>query len=251
MQRYFLYIYILILAFVGCDINDLQVVRYYDACLLIVFLSVSFLLLNLLGVYEGKAKNIFIGKSEFFLFLFLAWSASTFYFTVNVEVTIFPAMKCLGAIAFGVGLFLYLEKRGQLVQIWLVSYIFAGIHASLGIMERFFPLLLEGNLRLVEGSESLFTNQNYFSCYLLLHIPIGIYLYFRTPNSFSKNLIGLGWIIILIALWLSTSQATILIATMQIGISVICFLVHKKPKRAILVCVSSLVSYLILFNLIN
>ena len=251
MQRYFLYIYILILAFVGCDINDLQVVRYYDACLLIVFLSISFMLLNLLGVYEGKAKNIFIGKSEFFLFLFLAWSASTFYFTVNVEVTIFPAMKCLGAIAFGVGLFLYLEKRGQLVQIWLVSYIFAGIHASLGLMERFFPLLLPGNLSLVEGSESLFTNQNYFSCYLLLHIPIGIYLYFRTPNSFSKNLIGLGWIIILIAVGLSDSQAAQLIAVMQIIVSIIYFLVHKKYKWAKLVSLSTLVAFLIFFSLVQ
>ena len=250
MQRYFLYIFIFILAFAGCDINGLQVVRYYDVCLLLVFLSVSFMLLNLIGVCEGKAKNIFIGKSELFLFLFLAWSAATFYFSVNVEATIFPAMKSLGAIAFGVGLFLYLEKRGQLVQIWLVSYIFACIHASLGVIEQSF-LLHDKLLSFAGWNGSLFSNPNYFSCYLLLHIPIGIYLYFKNPISFSKTLIGLGWIIILIALWLSTSQAAILIAAMQIGVSVIYFLVHKKPKRAILVSVSSLVSYLIFFNLIN
>ena len=137
MQRYFLYFYILVLAFVGCDINDLEVIRYYDACVAIVFLSVSFLMLNLVGVCEGNENNISIGKSELFLFLFLAWSAVTFYSSVNPEITIFPAIKCLGALAFGIGLFLYLEKRGKLAEIWLLSYTFASIHASLGVLERF------------------------------------------------------------------------------------------------------------------
>ena len=220
MQRYFLYFYILVLAFVGCDINDLEVIRYYDTCVAIVFLSLSFMMLNLVGVCEGNENNISIGKSELFLFLFLAWSAVTFYSSVNPEITIFPAIKCLGALAFGIGLFLYLEKRGKLVEVWLLSYTFASIHASLGVLERFFILFLPENLTVyssVVGSESLFTNQNYYSCYLLLHIPVGIYLYFKTPTSFSKNLIGLGWIIILIALGVSESLAAQLIAALQIG----------------------------------
>ena len=254
MQRYFLYFYILVLAFVGCDINDLEVIRYYDACVAIVFLSLSFMMLNLVGVCEGKENNISIGKSELFLFLFLAWSAVTFYSSVNPEITIFPAIKCLGALAFGIGLFLYLEKRGKLVEVWLLSYTFASIHASLGVLERFFILFLPENLTVyssVVGSESLFTNQNYYSCYLLLHIPVGIYLYFKTPTSLSKNLIGLGWIIILVALGVSESLAAQLIAALQIGASVLYFLVHKKPQQAKLVSLTSFIAFIIFMGLIR
>ena len=251
MQRYFLYLYIFILAFVGCDINDLQIAWYYYACVLIVFLSVSFMMLNVVRVYEDKVKENFIGKSEIFLFLFLTWSATTFYFSVNSELTMFPAMKCLGAIAFGLGLFLYLEKREQLVQVWLVSYIFAGIHASLGIMERLFPLFISGGLGPVQGSESLFTNQNYYSCYLLIHIPVGLYLYFIALSAFSKNLIGLGWIFILVALGLSDSQAALLIGETQVIIGIIYFLVHKETERAKLVGLATAVAFLIYYNLVQ
>ena len=252
MQRYFLYFYILVLAFIGCDINDLDVIRYYDACVAIVFLSLLFMMLNLVGVYEGNENNILIGKSELFLFLFLTWSAATFYSSVNPEITIFPAIKCLGALAFGIGLFLYLEKKGKLVEVWLVSYIFAGIHASLGVLERFFILFLPENLAVyssVVGSESLFTNQNYYSCYLLLHIPIGVYLYFKTPASLSKNLIGLGWIIILVALGVSESLAAQLIAALQIVASVLYFLVHKRPKQAKVVGLTTFIAFIIFIGL--
>lgn len=114
------------------------------------------------------------------------------------------------------------------------------------------PLLVVLPVRLpVVGSESLFTNQNYYSCYLLLHIPIGIYLYFKTPASFSKNLIGLGWIIILVALGVSESLAAQLIAALQIGVSVLYFLVHKRPTQAKVVALTSFVAFIIFIGLIR
>ena len=212
------------------------------------------MMLNLVGVCEGKENSISIGQPELCLFLFLVWSAATFYSSVNPEITIFPAIKCLGALAFGIGLFLYLEKKGKLVEVWLVSYIFASIHASLGVLERFFILFLPENLAIyssVVGSESLFTNQNYYSCYLLLHIPIGIYFYFKTPTTLSKNLIGLGWIIILVAVGVSESLAAQLIAALQIGASVLYFLLHKKPQQAKVVGLTTFIAFIIFMGLIR
>jgi len=251
MQRSFLYFYILILALVGCDINHLWDAWYYDACSLLVFLSVSFMMLNFVKVYENKVEKNFFGKSELFLYLFLFWSAASFYFSVHPELTSFPALKSLGAIAFGLGLFLYLDNKDQLAQAWLVSYIFAGIHASLGIMERFFPLFISGGLGPVQGSESLFTNQNFYSCYLLIHIPVGLYLHFIASRAFSKNLIGLGWIFILVALGLSDSQAALIIGEIQIIIGIIYFLVRKEPERAKLVGLAAAVAFLIYYNLVQ
>ncbi|MZH41935.1 MAG: hypothetical protein F3740_09045 [Nitrospinae bacterium] len=252
MQRCFLYFYILILSFVGSDIKNLQIINYYNTCVLIVFLSIVFMTLNAVQFYNRKTDCIFIGRPELFLFIFLFWSAATFFFSVIPEVTIFPAIKCLGAIAFGLGLILYLEKKEQLIQLWLVSYIFSGIHSSLLVIQGFFPLFLPENIR-IESSPVLqfFTNANYFSCYLLLHIPIGVYLYFRTPKSYSKFLIGLGWITTLVALGLSDSQAALMIACIQILVSVAYFLSQKKPKRATSVTLGAIAAYLIYFYLMN
>jgi len=250
MQRNFLYFYIFVLAFLGCEINGLEDV-WQDATALMVFLSVSFLIISSVEIYNSPEKENLPGKSEIFLFLFLIWSASTFYFSVNPDLTSFPAMKCLGALAFGLGLFLYLENKNQLTQVWLVSFVFAGILGTSGVIERFFPLFIIEQLASVSSSKSLFVNPNFYSCYLLLHIPVGIYLYFRTSSAFTKNLIGIGWIFSLVALGLSDSQAAQLITGMQIIATILYFQAHKEPERAKLVGLAALVAFLIFFNLVH
>ena len=76
-------------------------------------------------------------------------------------------------------------------------------------------------------------------------------MYFKTPTSLSKNQIGLGLIIILIALGVSESLAAQLIAALQIGASVLYFLVHKKPQQAKLVSLPSFIAFIIFMGLIR
>lgn len=250
MQRNFLYLYIFILTFLGCEVDGLDK-SWQDINTLMVFLSLSFLTISSITHYTSKRQSELPRKSEIFLFLFLIWSAGTFYYSVNPDFTIFAAMKCLGALALGLGLFLYLENIKQLNHIWLVSFVFAGIHATLGIIERFYTVFLFGDIIYVQHSSSLFVNDNFYSSYLILNIPVGVYLYFNYSSAFKKYLIGLGWIFSLVSLGLSGSQAAQLIAGMQITATILYFLKHKEPERAKLVGLATLVAFLIFFILVQ
>lgn len=180
-----------------------------------VFLSLSFFTLCFIKSISNENETKQIGKSELFLFLYLIWASGTFYFSVNPDLTSYGAMKCLGALAFGWGLILYLKEIKQVFQIWFLSFTFAAIHGAAGIIEQFFPVI--SGLQLpINGSRSLFTHPNFYSGYLTIHIPIGIYLYFNIANKFQKNLIGFGWLCILIALGFSGSLAGQLIAILQL-----------------------------------
>jgi len=251
MQHNFLYLFIFALAFIGCEINSLNH-ALFDTNALMVFLALSFLSLCFLKNFSSGTEIKPPGKPEFFLFLYLIWAAGTFYFSVNPDLTSYGSMKCLAALAFGLGLIFYLKNLEMLIDIWLLSFIFAGIHGAAGIIEQFFPLYLDASLS-INGSRSFFTHPNFYSCYLQIHIPIGVYLYFNTIDVFRKKLIGIGWICILIALGFSGSMAGQLIAGLQI-IAVILFFwkIQKlgKVKLVVFGVVAALIIYLSLNSFI-
>jgi O-antigen ligase len=247
MQRYFLYLFIFALAFIGCEINSLTH-TLFDTNALMVFLSLSFLIISFVKNLSSETKIESPGKSEFFLFLYLIWGAGTFYFSVNPDLTSYGAMKCLAALAFGLGLILYLKNLEMLNDIWLLSFIFAGIHGAAGIIEQFFPLYLDASLS-INGSSSFFTHPNFYSGYLAIHIPIGVYLYFNTIDVFRKNLIGIGWICILIASGFSGSMAGQLIAGLQIMAVILFFWKTQKLGRVKLIVFGIITSLIIYFSL--
>jgi hypothetical protein len=247
MQRYLLYLFVFVLAFIGCEINSLTH-ALFDTNALMVFLALSFFALcfikNLSSGIEVKQPE----KPELFIFVYLIWAAGTFYFSVNPDLTSYGAMKCLATLAFGLGLFLYLKNKEMLNDIWLLSFIFAGIHGAAGIIEQFFPIISALSLP-INGSRSLFTHPNFYSCYLQIHIPIGVYLYFNTIDVFRKNLIGIGWICILIALGFSGSIAGQLIAGLQIIAVIIFFWKTQNPDKVKLVASGVLAALIIYFGL--
>ncbi|MFT4579251.1 MAG: O-antigen ligase [Nitrospinales bacterium] len=247
MQRYFLFLFIFALAFIGCEINSLTH-ALFDTNALMVFLALSFLSLCFLKNSSSRAEIVPPGKPEFFLFLYLIWATGTFYFSVNPDLTSYGAMKCLAALAFGLGLILYLKNIEMLNDIWLLSFIFAGIHGVAGITEQFFPLISALPLP-INGSRSFFTHPNFYSGYLTIHIPIGIYLYFNTTDIFRKNLIGIGWICILIALGFSGSMAGQLIAGLQIMAVILFFWKIQSLGRVKLVVFGVVTALIIYFSL--
>ncbi len=251
MQRKFLYLFIFALAFIGCEINSLTNALFYTNTLM-VFLALAFLLLCFFKSTSSKIEIEQIGKPEVFLFLYLVWAAGTFYFSVNPDLTSYGSMKSLAALSFGLGLILYLKNIDRLNDIWLLSFIFAGIHGAAGIIEQFFPIVSDLEL-LINGSRSLFTHPNFYSGYLTIHVPIGVYLFFHTTDEFQKNLIAIGWICILIALGFSGSMAGQLIAGLQLIAVILFFWKNQKPGEIKLVAfgvVTAFIIYLAINNLI-
>ena len=235
------------MAFIGCEINSLTH-ALFDTNALMVFLAICFLSLCCIKNFSSEIEVGPPGRPELFLYLYLVWAAGTFYFSVNPDLTSYGTMKCLAALAFGLGLILYLKNLEMLNDIWLLSFIFAGIHGVAGIVEQFFPLISAIQLP-INGSRSLFTHPNFYSCYLQIHIPIGIYLYFNTIDVFRKSLIGIGWICILIALGFSGSMAGQLIAGLQIIAVILFFWKTQKPNRVKHVVFGVLAAFIIYFSL--
>jgi hypothetical protein len=229
MHHYFLYFFLFVLSFYGAEIKGLENGLIYTNELM-VFFSLCFLIITFVEYLKNRSARDGPGKSEIFLFLFLIWSAATFFFSVNSDLSLFPAMKTLGGIAFGLGLFLYLKESSCLNKIWLISFIFAGIHATSGIIQKFFPLFSSEFSHPFLNAQSIFNSSNFYSCFLIIHIPIGLYLFFAEKRDFTKMLIGLSWICILVALGFSNSLAAQLIAGMQLFALVIYYGILKNVK---------------------
>jgi hypothetical protein len=246
MQKYFLYLFLFFLSFVGCEIKGLGNILL-EINVLIIFLSLSFCAICSINIFSSKETYRLPGKSEILMFLFLIWAAASFYFSVSPDWTGHNSIKCLGGLAFGLGLILYLKSVDQLNKIWLINFIFSAIHGASSVINRFFVFFLPDNLKYFEPSFSLFHNQNFYSTFLLVHIPVGLYLYFNASNSFEKKMLGLGWICILVALGFSDSLAGQLVAGFQILVSILYFLATKKPDRARLVALATTFSIFVYF----
>lgn len=247
MQPNFLYIFIFILALIGCEIDGLEN-TLYQTNILIIFLALSFLAISTVKYFSNDEEIRTINKAEICLFFYLIWAAGSFYYSINPDITSFPAMKSLGALAFGLGLFLYLKSINQLTQLWLVSFVFAGIHGISGIIEQFFPFYLNSPLK-INGSSSLFSHPNFYACYLQIHVPIGLYLFFKTDKGFLKTLISIGWISIIISLAFTGSIAGQLIAGLQIVVSLWFFKNKEKFDQARVVVLGLIIGITIFFGL--
>jgi hypothetical protein len=248
MPSIFLYFYLFALAFYGVEIKGLGNGLFYTNEIMVI-LSLCFLTITFVEFVQNRSKIIGAGHSEFLLFLFLVWSAGTFYYSVNSDLSLFPVMKSLGGIAFGLGLFLYLKSRIQLNQIWLLSFVFSGIHAGSGIIQKFFPFFMPEISLPFLNAQSTFVSPNFYSCYLLIHVPIGLYLYFEENRNFIKILTGISWISILVALGFSNSLAAQLIAGMQLLSIVIYFGVLKNYKIVKIVSCASMMAIIIYWGL--
>ncbi len=214
---------------------------------LVAFLSLAFLGMAFVLRKENTSYGLSVLSAS--LILFLLYSASSYYFSLNADLSLYPALKLLSALFLALALIYYLKDIEILKKVLLLVYALAGILAASGIVEQFFPFMIPPRGPNVGALRSLFTNPNFFAAYLVIHIPIGVYLYFKAASLFAKIFIGLGWVLILVSLGLSGSQGGQLTAALQIFVTIRYFLARKETDRAKLVILGTLVSLLIYFDL--
>ncbi|MBC8283606.1 MAG: O-antigen ligase family protein [Nitrospinae bacterium] len=243
MLKAFSIVYFAVIVLVVCDNWQLEL-NIHDVNALMTFLSLAFLALAFLNK-EKKVVAISILPASLFVFLF--YSAMSFYFSLNADLSIYPALKLISALFLAAALIYFLDNTETLRKALRVVYILAGILAASTIIEQFFSLALPFQQSSIPASRSFFVNPNFFGGYLVIHIPIGLFLYFRAANSFESILLGVGWILILVALFFSNSQGGQLAAGLQILMVIRYFLLKKETDKAILVGVGVLISFLIYF----
>ena len=241
MLKAFSIVYLAIIVLVTCDNWLLEFnIHYVNA--LMAFLSMAFL--GLAYIYKEK-KILEISVLPALFFLFLLYSITSFKFSQNADLSIYPALKLLGALFLGIALIHYLDNTQTLIKALMVVYIPAGILATSGIIEQFFALAFPFQLPRIPSSRSFFMNPNFFAGYLVIHVPLGIFLFFREENIFEKSLLGCSWVLILVALLFSNSQGGQLAAGIQVLLIIRYFLIRKENDRAKLVGFGLLLSFLI------
>lgn len=241
-------IYLFAVVVVGCENSSLQQ-NMHDMNVLMAFLTLAFLAMTIFKRKDKKGSGVSTLSAS--LILFLLYSVISFYLSFNEDLSMYPALKMLSALLLAIALIYYLKDIESLNRTLLMVFAFGGILAITGIVEQFFPIIISSKQTSLLLSRSIFTNPNFYAGYLLIHIPIGMYLYFQASSSFAKTLLGHAWILILVALGFSSSLSGQLIAGLQVIVTIIYLLVAKKTYQAKLVGFGVLASILIYFALIK
>jgi O-antigen ligase len=248
MSRTFYIFYLFAVVVVGCENGSLKQ-NIHDMNTLMAFLSLAFLCMAFFLCKEKEDIGVSVLSTS--LIIFLLYSAFTFYLSFNADLSIYPVLKIINALLLSIALIYFLKDIEVLNKTLLMVFAFGGIIATTGILEQFFPFLFPMNWTMIYHAKSIFTNPNLFSGYLIIHIPIGVYLFFRASNSFSKVLTGLAWILILVSVGFSKSQGGQLIAGLQIISIIIFFLATNKPHQARLVGIGVIISVSIYWGLLK
>ncbi len=241
-------IYLIAVVVVGSENNSLYQ-NIHDLNSLMAFLSLAFL--GLAFYLREEKEGVRVSTLSTSLIIFLLYSASSFYFSLNADLSIYPVLKIISVLFLAIALIYFIKDTEVLKKALLMVFAVSGILATTGILEQFFPFFFPMNWTRLLHSQSIFTNPNFLSGYLLIHIPIGAYLYFRASSYFAKILLGLAWILILVSLGFSKSQGGQLTACVQIIATIIYLLITKKPERARVVGLGTVVSILIYLSLLK
>jgi O-antigen ligase len=179
-----------------------------------------------------RKEDFRLGALSKLLIIFLLYSALSFYFSLNADASLYPALRFLTALFLTLALIFYLKDIETLVKALVVIFVLAGIHAGIGILQQIIPSLLYQPNRLSFASTSLFGNPNFFSGYLAIHIPIGMYLIFQSRDTTFKILFGGLLLMILVALGFSGSPGGQLVAGVQV-LGMIVYYLAKQESRQI------------------
>ncbi|MFQ5673624.1 MAG: O-antigen ligase family protein [Nitrospinales bacterium] len=247
MNRSYLFLCLVLLAFVGGE-NIYLPLSPTETSALMGFLALGFLFLNLAHRQRAASQRARLTGPTACLLLVLTWSALGYFYTVDLDLSFYATVKSVAAMAFALGLLLYLKNEEQVTEIFWVLVVCAAIHALFGVVGQYPPIqsALHGYLkglftqtpptgpRLWEASISTFFNANYFSGYLLLNLPISIYLFRRhrggTPRVVAACLLAL----LLLGLAFSGSPGGQVVALLQLAVATGYALgTHKLKTRAV------------------
>ena len=166
-------LYLFIIVFVDCE-NIYLRQNLYDINALTAFLSLVFLFITIVLRKDKETQKV--GILPVTLILFLLYSALSFYFSLNVDLSLFPALRMLSALFLTLTLIYNLNDIKILKKVIFIIFIFGGIHAGIGILQQLIPSLMLKPKLFSSASTSLFISPNFFAAYLLIHIPFGFYL---------------------------------------------------------------------------
>jgi tetratricopeptide (TPR) repeat protein len=214
----------------------------------------SFLLTFLLiacWVQSSKNDKNLLKLSGITLFIFFLWGIVGQSFSIDPELSYYGFLKYLSAAIFIIAASLYSKNEKNVsVILWtcLVSsiinaFIVIGQHYSLSWVH--LEKSLWGNSTVyisthgVEarkwGNPSTFSNINYFSCYLLLQLPIAVALFFNTQTPWKKSLSAVAFGLIVISLIYSKSIGGQIVAALEIILLLLVYLGWASITRKIAV----------------
>jgi putative inorganic carbon (hco3(-)) transporter len=224
MLQLFSIIYLIAIVFVDCDniyfLQNLNDINELAAAFSLAFLCMVF-------IWRNEKEDCGAGILSASLVLFLLYSALSFYFSLNADLSLYPALRSLIALFLTLALIFYLKDIETLKKVFFIVFILSGIHAGFGILQQLIPSLLFQPNKFSSASTSLFSNPNYFSGYLLIHIPIGFYLLVHCCSNFWKMTLGGIWVMLWVALGFSGSPGGQLIAALMI-LGMVVYLLKEK-----------------------
>lgn len=237
----------------GCE--NIYLSQYtHDINALMAFLSLAFLCMAFFLRREKEGEFINFGILSITLIFFLFFSASNFYFSSNADLSGYPAVKNLSALFFAMGLLCFLKNIEILKKTLFIIFVLAGVHAGVGILQQFVPSLLHQPEKFSFTSSSFFHNPNFYSGYLVIHIPIGFYLMSQCRNYEERVPLGGIWIMIWLALGFSGSPGGQLFAGVQ-ALAMFAYLLKKKDFFHLKILAGTifltLVTYFGLVNILN
>ncbi|KMP11711.1 hypothetical protein UR09_02005 [Candidatus Nitromaritima sp. SCGC AAA799-A02] len=198
-----LLIFLLFLVFVGSTNAYLPLLDWEITALFGCF-SVAFLLINLWEEKERKARGVSFSSATICLFLFYFWSALGYFYSVRLDMTIGFTARYLAGIVFGLGLILYLRDIKQVTGIIRFLVLCAGVIALFGVLQLFAPAL-KTTSQDAFFTQSIFPNLNYYSFYLLIHLPLSSFLCFQETDKLMKKVWVAIFVFILSAITISGS----------------------------------------------
>jgi len=226
MSRLYLLSCLVLLAFIGGE-NAYLPFGPNATTALMGFLSLGFLFLNLARREDPAAKRPRLTVPAACLLLVLAWSALGYFYTVDLDLSFYATVKSLTAMVFALGLILYLNHERQVEEIFWVLVVCAAIHSLFALVGQYPPiqsalhgylkeLNLQAGSRFWEASLSTFANANYFSGYLLLNLPVGIFLFRKHRRGAPRIAAGCLLAVLLLGLAFSGSPGGQVVALLQL-----------------------------------
>jgi putative inorganic carbon (hco3(-)) transporter len=248
MSKIFSIIYTIVLVLIGCE-NIYLLQNLQDINVLVVFLSLVFLLIVFISDCKMGSEDISWGLLPITLLAFLLYSAISFYFSFNADMSMYPTFKIIGSLFLTLALLYFLKDIERLKKALLLIFILAGTHAFFGILQQFVPSLLHRHNIFNSTSTSVFTNPNFFSGYLVIHIPLGFYLMSHCNSNIRKIALAALWIMVWVALGFSGSPGGQLLAILQV-VALTTYLWLKKDLRNVILLGWSLVIALLIYFVI-
>ncbi len=232
MTRLFLTVTLGLLAFVGCE-NVFLGLSPHDVTALMLFFTLGFLGLAGVDWATDRQRSFRLTPLRIALTGFLLWTAAAgYYASTTADLSRLPALKTVSGLCFAAGLFLFLRTRERVREVLAVLLLCAGVHAGFGLLQQGVPGWQVFPDRMQGSSTSFFANPNFYSGYLVLHLPLAVYFYRTAGRRVVRAAAATAFVGMLTALGFSGSPGGQLVAAFQM-MALAAFLAARRDRKAL------------------